>query len=360
MGQQLTINFAARHREAARPSRVGRAVSIAVATALALGATLAASSPSLSMRSASVYRSPFAAIRARASDHAFGWSGRVQMRTALPNETVEYPIEIGGSLDSISWRWIRVGAVESAAPARLLTQALRAPEEPGFYRLALESSTGVSHVVEGPALAVLVPFEEKRGTMLNGYRIGRYIGERLKGAERPAGFLEIGPNDLELQVSEHLRVKDFLTHDGSTVWPRYVALEPELLDKLELIVATIARQRGGMADAHLTIDVHSGFRTPLHNRRVANSARDSRHQYGDAADIMFDADGNGRINAQDVKLIVRAVEQVESAYPELRGGLGVYSLGASSYVHIDVRGTTVRWSSATRRADAQAETRQSL
>jgi hypothetical protein len=190
-----------------------------------------------------------------------------------------------------------------------------------------------------------MPFEEKQGNMLNGYRIGRYAGERLADAERPSGFLEVGPEDLELPVSEHLRVKDFLTHDGSTVWPRYVALEPTLLDKLELIVAAISRQRGGLTDAHLTIDVHSGFRTPLHNRRVANSARDSRHQYGDAADIVIDADGNGRINSQDVKLIVRAVEQVEKMYPELQGGLGVYTLGASSYVHVDVRGKTVRWTS---------------
>jgi hypothetical protein len=268
------------------------------------------------------------------------------MRTALPNEAVEYPIEISGALDSISWRWVRVGASDSVPPGRLLTQALRAPAEPGFYRLALQSPGSAAQVlVNGPALAVLVPFEEKRGTMLNGYRIGRYIGERLAGAERPSGFLEIRPNDLELRVSEHLRVKDFLTHDGSTAWPRYVALEPELLDKLELIVAAISRQRGGLADAQLTIDVHSGFRTPLHNRRVANSARDSRHQYGDAADIIIDADGNGRINARDVNLIVRAVEQVERAYPELHGGLGVYSLGASSYVHIDVRGRSVRWTS---------------
>ncbi|MGQ0639882.1 MAG: D-Ala-D-Ala carboxypeptidase family metallohydrolase [Gemmatimonadaceae bacterium] len=345
MGQQLTVNFQTRRREGARPSRVGRAVSIAVATALALGASLAASSPTLSMRAAAVYGSPFAAIRARVSDHAFGWSGRVQMRTALPNEPVEYPIEIAGALDSISWRWVRVGANDSTLPGSLLTQALRAPQQPGFYRLALESATGEAQVVDGPALAVLVPFEEKRGNMLNGYRIGRYIGERVAGAERPTGFLEVGPHDLELQVSEHLRVKDFMTHDGSTAWPRYVALEPDLLDKLELIVATIARQRGGLTDAHLTIDVHSGFRTPLHNRRIANSARDSRHQYGDAADIMFDADGNGRINSQDVKLIVRAVELVEQTYPELQGGLGVYSLGASSYVHIDVRGQSVRWTS---------------
>ncbi len=345
-GTALGVNFTARRREAARSSRVGRSVSLAVATFLALGASYAASSPAINLRESMLLRSPFGAIKARVSHHAFGWSGRVNMRTALPNAAVEYPIEIAGALDSISWRWVRLGGADSAVQGGVLTQALRAPQQPGFYRLALETAGGVSRVlVDGPALAVLVPFEEKQGTTLNGYRIGRYIGERRADGKRPNGFLEVGPNDLELRVSEHLQVKDFLTHDGSTVWPRYVALEPALLDKLELVVAAIARARGGLLDSRLTIDVHSGFRTPLHNRRVPNSARDSRHQYGDAADIAIDADGNGRINSRDLALIARAVEQVEMMYPELQGGLGVYTLGASSYVHIDVRGQSVRWTS---------------
>ncbi|HJU72579.1 MAG TPA: D-Ala-D-Ala carboxypeptidase family metallohydrolase [Gemmatimonadaceae bacterium] len=315
-----------------------------MATALAVLATFAASSPAIGLRQSSMLRAPFAAISARASQHAFGWSGRVNMRVALPNQTVDYPIEVAGTLDSIAWRWVRVGTVDSTSESRSLNHALRAPEEPGFYRLALQTVDGATEtMVDGPALAVLVPFEEKQGNMLNGYRIGRYVGERQASAERPSGFLEIGPNDLELQVSDHLRMKDFLTHDGSDVWPRYVALEPELLDKLELVVAAIASQRGGLDDAQLEIDVHSGFRTPLHNRTVKNSARDSRHQYGDAADIVIDADGNGVMNSRDLKLIVQAVEQVEAMYPELKGGLGIYSRGARSYVHIDVRGEAVRW-----------------
>lgn len=44
-------------------------------------------------------------------------------------------------------------------------------------------------------------------------------------------------------------------------------------------------------------------------------------------------------------LIVRAIEQIEQMYPELQGGLGVYTLGSSSYVHVDVRGQSVRWTS---------------
>ncbi len=337
-------NYADRRREAARSSRGGRAISIMVATMLAIGASLAASSP-MSLRESMLMRS-IGSIRARASQHAFGWSGRVHMRVALPNEAVNYPIEIGGALDSISWRWVRVGGADSSMPSRSVAHELRAPDQPGFYRLALERTSGGPHtLIDGPALAVLVPFDEKRGSSLNGYRIGRYNGERRADGERPSGFLEIGPNDLEIKVSEHLRMKDFLTHDGATVWPRYVALEPDLLDKLELVVATITNQRGSLVDAQLTIDVHSGFRTPLHNRRLPNAAQDSRHQYGEAADIVIDADGNGYINSRDISIIVKAVEEVERRYPELKGGLGVYWRGGSSYVHVDVRGRSVRWTS---------------
>src|SRR5688572_1468106 len=103
---QLAVDFSVRHRRAARSSRRGRAVSIGVAALFAVGATIAASSPAVGLRESSLLRSsPFSAIRARASHHAFGWSGRVNMRVALPNEKVNYPIEISGALDSISWHW---------------------------------------------------------------------------------------------------------------------------------------------------------------------------------------------------------------------------------------------------------------
>jgi hypothetical protein len=82
----------------------------------------------------------------------------------------------------------------------------------------------------------------------------------------------------------------------------------------------------------------------LHNRRVVRAATDSRHQYGDAADIAVDANGDGRITSADVGLIARAVEAVERLHPELAGGLGIYT-GGSAYAHIDVRGQSVRWRS---------------
>jgi uncharacterized protein YcbK (DUF882 family) len=196
----------------------------------------------------------------------------------------------------------------------------------------------------------MVPFQEKIGATLNGYRIGTYIAERHAGHDHPLGFLQVNPGDVGRRVSTHLRLGDFLTRDQQEeVWPKYVALNPRLLDKLELVLARIgaqARFRRATDDPReVAFDVHSGFRTPAHNRGVWRAASDSRHQYGDAADLAIDADGDGRITARDEALVVRAVDEVENEHPDLVGGLGLYTSAAynTPYVHIDARGSRSRW-----------------
>jgi uncharacterized protein YcbK (DUF882 family) len=101
----------------------------------------------------------------------------------------------------------------------------------------------------------------------------------------------------------------------------------------------------------------SGFRTPQYNVRgvgAGGRASASRHQYGDAADVFVDNDGNGRlddlngdgrVNTRDVAVMLAAVEKVERAYPELVGGAGTYKSTAAHgpFVHIDVRGNRARW-----------------
>jgi hypothetical protein len=114
--------------------------------------------------------------------------------------------------------------------------------------------------------------------------------------------------------------------------------------------------------------VLSGFRTPQYNARVSfeGAAYASRHQYGDAADVIIDANRDGRmddlnrdgvVDFMDTDVINRAVEKVEREHPVLVGGLGLYhAMGPSGpFAHIDVRGTRARWSNdGTRRARPQA------
>jgi uncharacterized protein YcbK (DUF882 family) len=224
-----------------------------------------------------------------------------------------------------------------------------APGRPGFYRLAIVRGLE-RHVIDEPMVAVMVPFTQKMGSTLNGYRIGTYLSERLAHHDHPDGFVEVSAGDTDIRVSRHLRLGDFVTHDQQTdVWPKYVALNPRLLDKLELVLAKIGAQahltRASYSDQDVAFDVHSGYRTPAHNKGVWRAAGDSRHQYGDAADVAIDADGDGRVTVRDESLVARAVDQVEDEHPELVGGLGLYTSGQyrTPYVHIDARGTRSRW-----------------
>ena len=285
---------------------------------------------------------------AEASRDAFGRSGEVRMRFSLPGNMLEFPLAVGGDPRSLRYEWLRLGDTTAADSSQALRGAnVVAPRRPGFYRLAIRRGRE-REVMAEPVVAVLMPFQRKVGGMLNGYRIGTYLAERLSGqdADRPEGFLEVGLDHVGLSVSTHLTVGDFITHDSQEgVWPKYVAINPRLLDKLELVIAEVQRRRGRVRVIDLALGVHSGFRTPWHNSRVPRAAGDSRHQYGDAADVVMDANGDGRITATDGMLVANAVERVEYQHPDLAGGLGLYTgrQFRTPYVHIDTRGTRARW-----------------
>lgn len=207
-------------------------------------------------------------------------------------------------------------------------------------------------------LLVLRPFSEKRGEVLHGYRLGRWPAERWLTRPNyfnPDGFVEVMPGHVEIPLSTHFRLGDFLTHDQVEVWPKYVVLEEKLIDKLELVLQDLA-SRGVRADRVMVL---SGFRAPYYNERRIDegAARASRHQYGDAADILLDADGDGRmddltgdgrVDLRDIVPISDAIERVERRHPELAGGLGTYAaMGPSGpFAHVDVRGTSARWERA--------------
>lgn len=199
-------------------------------------------------------------------------------------------------------------------------------------------------------------FGQKVRAWLNGYRLGYWPEEkgrlRSEAYKNPEGFIEVTPENEDTRVSEHFRLRDFVSHDQKEVWPKYVVLREPLLDKLELVIEDL-NDHGINAEG---MRIRSGFRTPAHNLAVRGegSARDSRHQFGDAADVfidqegdgkMSDLNGDGKVNFADVKLILDAVERVEARYPELVGGTGLYAYSGRSgpFAHIDVRGTRARW-----------------
>ena len=281
-------------------------------------------------------------LAARPTADAFGRSGQLKMRFALPGLPVDYPIEVQGSLDSVTYSWVARGDSVPTGQPRPLVDGLVAPDAPGFYNLQLTLADERRMVRDLP-LAVLVPRSEKKGSILNGYQMGFYRGDRARRSdpEAPVGFVRIDTADLELPLSAHLRLADFVTRDQQSTWPRYAAVDPRLLDKIELVLAEIATWTGDPLRDTVPFDIHSSFRTPHHNRLIRSAARDSRHQLGDAMDVGVDANRDGRVNLKDAKLVSMAVDIVERSHPDLVGGMGIYSRG--TFVHIDARGIKVRW-----------------
>jgi uncharacterized protein YcbK (DUF882 family) len=229
--------------------------------------------------------------------------------------------------------------------------AVRASENPS----PLESRLAMLNVLH------IVPFEFKVDGWLGMYRMGFWPGELSSAGRRsmydaPTGFVEVTLQNRDLQISEHFRLRDFVTKDQANVWPKYVVLRESLIDKLELVIDELQR----MGYPVQRLQIMSGFRHPFYNAQgvgAGGRARESRHQYGDASDVFADSDGDGwlddldgdgRVTVLDADLMVLAVERVEMAHPELIGGMGRYHAthAHGPFVHIDVRGRAARWGGA--------------
>jgi len=223
---------------------------------------------------------------------------------------------------------------------------------PGVHPLGLPAPDGDPLVV-----VTLEPFAAMQGTRIDGYRVGRWPTRGLAARDPryapPLGFIPVTPEIASTPVSKRFRLSDFLTHDQQDVWPKVLVLRVTLLDKLELIGDELER-RGLPGRLHIM----SGFRTPQYNAQgvgpKGGRAGDSRHMYGDAADVMVDGngdgvmddlDGDGRVTIRDAQVLFAVAEYVEVRHPDLVGGLSAYPSSSTHapFVHVDARGARARW-----------------
>ena len=247
------------------------------------------------------------------------------------------------------------------APGAPIAPEFIAPSQPGVYDLAVKVDQATRQI-DDFSLVTLVPFSEKKNGRIGLYYLGNWPFEsggkpRTPNYANPAGFIEVTPQNADTPVSAHFKLRDFLTKDQYNVWPKYILLNPKLLDKLELTIAELERTGHPVRNMHIM----SGFRTPEYNYTGGNTqgrANLSRHMYGDASDVFIDNDGNGveddlnhdgRIDIGDAMVVQQAVERVEHDHPELVGGVGVYPAccGHGPFTHIDVRGYRARWRGTT-------------
>lgn len=230
----------------------------------------------------------------------------------------------------------------------------RAPDAPGVWSVLLAAGQAIRPVADFSFITTR-PLAARRRGRIGRYYVGTWPTEHAprRGYRTPRGLVEVTPRNQDTPLSEHFLLRDFLTKGQRGVWPKYVAVDTRLIDKLELVLIDLERQ--GVASDGIT--VMSGFRTPQYNVAGGDPrgrASYSRHMYGDAADVfidndddgrMDDLDHNGRIDVRDAGVIAAAADRVERRHPTLAGGVGVYAgtSGHGPFVHIDTRGHRARW-----------------
>ena len=352
------------HRAGVSP-RTERLIDVAggvILAALAVGWTWSAAVAGVSQRRAGVadlaasvaaaLSNPSAPTAAYVTDAVMqrfsalrGRSGRLLADIRPAGDTlVSASLPAGTSLEFSSG----LAAESAAAPL--------APESPGVWSVAVRVGNAIKPLTNFRVIT-LKPFSDKERGRIGLYYLGNWPYERGRARQpryaNPAGFIEVTPENQNTYVSEHFRLRDFLTKDQPNVWPKYLVLDTKLLDKLELLLADLESR--GVRTAG--VRVMSGFRTPQYNASGGDpNGRSgiSRHMYGDAADIFIDSDGNGtmddldgdgRVTIRDARVIEAATDRVERAHPALVGGVGVYPGTGSHgpFVHIDVRGYRARW-----------------
>lgn len=270
-----------------------------------------------------------------------GLSGELQYAPALPGSKVLQTVPGGAR-----------AVIKGAGPA-----PFTAPRTPGIYEFAVELN-GAQRKIENVSIVTLVPRTEKKAGRIGKYQLGTWPfegGGRPKTPRyaAPPGFIRVTPENQNFHVSEHFQLRQFLTKDQHNVWPKYLLLDPLLIDKLELTVQEL--QKEGVRVEH--VHVMSGFRTPRYNSgggNTAGRANLSRHMYGDGADVYVDNNrdgqpdditGDGRVTVRDAEKFAAAAERVERNHKSLVGGIGIYvaCCGHGPFTHLDVRGYRARW-----------------
>lgn len=294
-----------------------------------------------------------------------GRSGAVRVVIPEPGEGVPIPDSLPEDVD-VGLRPPEGDAPDSLTPEGTVPivppESAAAPgpadaTRPGVWALSLRSE-GVVRTVPGLRVLTQLPLSSKREGRIGRYLLGDWPFEGggtppSEAYETPRGVVRVDPEAVDLPVSDHFTLGDFLTKGQADVWPKYAVVSTRLLDKLELVLQEMQRMGHEIGN----VGVISGFRTPHYNETGGDpSGRGSlsRHMYGDAMDFYIDNDGDacmddltgdGAVDVADARVLAEAANRVERRYPDLVGGIGVYQPTSAhcGFVHVDTRGYQARW-----------------
>lgn len=249
-----------------------------------------------------------------------------------------YQIELGGKIyeSATSFTW-------------------KAHAESGHYQATIkEKNTNGSGSEIKINVFVLHPHQKKNGQYLEDFRIGHYPeipAEKREHYVKPEGFLKIEESLLEVNLTPHFTMKQFLTRQSNKL-PQFIAIQESLLLKLEFFLAEV-NNAGYPAE---TFGIVSLYRSPYFNKKLGNNSDFSRHLFGDAADIYIDnsgnewmddldGDGNSTIADSDILYDLAVKFDQKEEFADLQGGVSSYKGNGvrGPFIHIDTRGFHISW-----------------
>src|SRR5258708_7798680 len=131
-----------------------------------------------------------------------------------------------------------IGAASSGGTMVAISESLKSGSEAapsaGIWKLAVAVGSVIQPIADFNLISTRAS-SEKRNGRLGLYFIGNWPGEggtvsapSKAPADRyrpPSGFIEVTQENADTHVSEHFKLRDFLTHDQPNVWPKYLVLE---------------------------------------------------------------------------------------------------------------------------------------
>lgn len=210
-------------------------------------------------------------------------------------------------------------------------------------------------------------FDAKGDGIINGYPVGIYPNPEVDSApggvrENPSAYrppthlIPVTPETAKMQLTPHLRLGDFSPAEDRDKF-HVIALDPRLVKFLEALCVQLNKEEL-KGDG---LKILRGYVSPYTRQRLVREGIDvvpySRHQYGDAAVIIVDADGNGAMDdltgdgMADVRDADRLADIVDALQRSMSlwGGVGTYArhddpkAPSTPCVQLDLRGWRERW-----------------
>ena len=137
------------------------------------------------------------------------------------------------------------------------------------------------------------------------------------------------------QLTKNFNIDEFRCKDGTDVPEKFYPNVKLLAKNLQVLRDAL---NGANVSEEYFIAIHSGYRTPEHNKKVGG-AKHSQHLLAKAGDLKVYIKIDGKKSYIHPPKVHSWVSELIKTGKMKQGGLGLYS----TFVHYDVRDGKARW-----------------